>query len=144
VTATSSPSRGNHEAVFYGPGGERARSATWIEPDALGWLAMQPSRRVLRHEGKEILLVHSTPWPSDARYVCAHDRDFYRFGETTADIVLYGHTHEPVVARVGRSLVVNPGSTGEARLRHEQLQMSCAVLDVANVSARIIFFPEVR
>jgi len=132
--------QGNHEQIFYSPVGARSRAAPWIDPELMGWLAVQPNRRVLHREGKEILLVHSTPWPSDGRYVCAHDRDFHRFGETTADIVLYGHTHEPVVTRVGHSLVVNPGSTGESRLRNETLQMSCAVLDVTQASARIISF----
>ncbi len=29
-----------------------------------------------------------------------------------ADVIVYGHTHIPVVERVGRTLVVNPGSAG--------------------------------
>lgn len=131
---------GNHEEVFFSRSGEKTRSSPQIDPDLLRWLGAQPTRRVLFREGKEILLVHSTPWPSTARYICEHDPDFYRFGETTADIVLYGHTHEPVVACAGRVLVVNPGSTGESRLRNERLELSCAVLDVTRMSARIIPF----
>lgn len=132
--------QGNHEEVFFSRAGERSRSSPGIDRDLMRWLGAQPSRRVLHREGKEILLVHSTPWPSGGQYVCSHDRDFHRFGETAADIVLYGHTHEPVVARAGRALVVNPGSTGESRLRDERLELSCAVLDVAAASARIIPF----
>jgi putative phosphoesterase len=132
--------QGNHEEVFYSSAGATSRSSAGGDPELLEWLAQQPSRRMLRREGKEILLVHTTPWPSGGAYVCAHDRDFHRFGETTADIVLYGHTHEPVVARAGRVLVVNPGSTGEARMRHDRLELSCAVLDVGNLDARIIPF----
>jgi putative phosphoesterase len=130
--------QGNHEEVFFSRVGEKTRSAPWIDRELMSWLAAQPLRRVLHREGREILLVHSTPWQSGAQYVCAHDRDFYRFGETGADIVLYGHTHEPIVTSVGRSLVVNPGSTGEPRVTNDSLEMSCAVLDVTNRSARII------
>ena len=132
--------QGNHEEIFYGSAGAKSRSSSGIDPDLLQWLSLQPSRRVLHRDGKEILLVHATPWPSGGAYVCAHDRDFHRFGETTADVVLYGHTHEPVIARAGRALVVNPGSTGEARVRHDRLELSCAVLDVRTLDARIIPF----
>jgi putative phosphoesterase len=132
--------QGNHERLFFGPSGEKSRSAPWIDPSLLEWLSAQPSRRLLHREDKQILLVHSTPWPSRDDYVCVNDREFPRFGESAADIVLYGHTHEPVVARAGRVLVVNPGSTGESRLRNDRLEMSCAVLDVAHCSARIIHF----
>lgn len=132
--------QGNHEQVFFGPQGERPRSASWIAPDLLQWLKVQPDRLTLRREGRDILLVHSTPWPSGGRYVCANDREFSRFGEVSADVVLYGHTHEPVVARAGRALIVNPGSTGEPRVRDAHLEMSCAVLDVGALSSRIIRF----
>jgi putative phosphoesterase len=132
--------QGNHEQMFFSESGRRSRAAAWIEPQLMQWLQAQPTRRVLQREGKEILLVHATPWPEDSRYLCVGDPDFRRFAETSADILLYGHTHEPVVSQVGRCLVVNPGSTGEARLREDRLEMNCAVLDVAAYSATIIPF----
>jgi len=33
----------------------------------------------------------------------------------TADIIVFGHTHKPLVERVGRRLVVNPGAAGPRR-----------------------------
>ncbi len=132
--------QGNHEEVFFGRHGERSRAAPWVDRDLMHWLQAQPDRRILQREGKEILLVHATAWPSGGQYVCAGDPEFARFGEAAADIVLYGHTHEPVVARAGHTLVVNPGSTGEPKLRNERLEMSCAVLDVCTLSAQIICF----
>jgi putative phosphoesterase len=33
----------------------------------------------------------------------------------TADVIVYGHTHKPLVERVGRRLVVNPGAAGPRR-----------------------------
>jgi putative phosphoesterase len=132
--------QGNHEEVFFGRHGARSRAASGVDPKLMQWLQTQPSSRVLRREGKEIVMVHSTAWPSGGQYVGANDREFARFGETQADVVLYGHTHDPVVARAGRVLVVNPGSTGEPRLRNDRLEMSCAVLDVGALSARIIAF----
>jgi putative phosphoesterase len=32
-----------------------------------------------------------------------------------ADVIVFGHTHRPLVARLGRRLVVNPGSAGPRR-----------------------------
>lgn len=132
--------QGNHEQMFFSPAGARARAAAWIDRDLMSWLSLQPHRRVLERQGREILLVHSTPWPPGGQYVCAHDRDFARFAQSGADVVLYGHTHQPVTQRVGDTLVINPGSTGEARPGESRLTMSCAILDVTRVEGRIINF----
>lgn len=42
-----------------------------------------------------------------------------------ADIIVYGHTHRPLVVREGGALVVNPGSAGAPRFG---LQPSLAIL----------------
>ena len=106
---------GNHEEVFLGPAGVRSRSGAEIDKPLLNWLAEQPHRRELRIDGKRILMVHSTPWEPRGSYVLPHSSELQRFGEADADIVLYGHTHRQFVGRIGRVLVVNPGSAGEAR-----------------------------
>ena len=133
---------GNHEEVFFGPQGERARAAPWIDHDLMRWLSEQPHRRELRLAGRDVLLVHSTPWPSGSAYVCPHHAEFARFGDAGADVVLYGHTHQPVAERVGGTLVVNPGSAGEARFVDGRLEFCCTVLDLATDEVRLITFPE--
>jgi len=121
---------GNHE-IFLGAAGVRARSRADIDRPLLGWLAEQPHRRELRIDGKRILMVHSTPWEPRGSYVLPASSELQRFGEADADIVLYGHTHRQVVRRVGRVLVVNPGSAGDGRDPRNGRQLSCAVLDTA-------------
>jgi putative phosphoesterase len=133
---------GNHEEIFFSSLGERARSAPWIDRDRMHWLGAQPSQRVIQRAGKTILLVHSTPWPSGGAYICEHDSRFARFGDTGSNIVLYGHTHLPVARRVRNTLVINPGSTGEARFVNGRLELSCAVLDLLTEDVRIINFAE--
>ena len=32
-----------------------------------------------------------------------------------ADVIVFGHTHRPVIERIGRQLVINPGAAGPAR-----------------------------
>ncbi|CAN5884023.1 metallophosphoesterase family protein [soil metagenome] len=47
----------------------------------------------------------------------------------TADIIVFGHTHKPVMQTVRATLVVNPGAAGPRRF---SLQPSVALLTIAN------------
>ena len=133
---------GNHEEGFFGPSGVRARARDGIEPDLAGWLAAQPHRRELEIAGKSVLLVHSTPWEPRGAYVHPDSSLLLRFAEAPADIVLYGHTHQQLARRIGRVLVINPGSSGEARDPRNGGQLSCAVLDLRSEAAEMIDFPD--
>lgn len=133
---------GNHEECFFGPQGVRARARAGIDPSLAEWLTAQPYRRELRLGGKRILLVHSTPWEPYGTYVYPQSSLLARFAEADADIVLYGHTHQQVARRVGRVLVVNPGSAGDARDHRNGSQLSCAVLDTASEEVQMIDFPD--
>lgn len=135
---------GNHEEGFLGPQGVRARAAAWIDPSLLGWLAERPPRLALEIGGKKLLLVHSTPWEPRGAYVYPHSALLERFAETDADFVLYGHTHHQLVRRVGKVLVINPGSAGEARDHGNGRQLSCAVLDTQSEEIAIADFPDER
>jgi putative phosphoesterase len=135
---------GNHEEVFFGPLGERARARDNIDRELSEWLETRPHRIALDCAGKRLLLVHSTPWEPRGDYVMPESAQLERFGEADADIVLYGHTHRQMVRRVGKVLVVNPGSTGDARDHRNGRQLSCAVLDTASEEVSIIDFPDPR
>jgi putative phosphoesterase len=133
--------QGNHEEVFLGPAGVRARARPDIDRSLLDWLAARPHRHELKVDGKRILMVHSTPWEPRGSYVLPHSAALERFGEADADIVLYGHTHRQLVRRIGRVLVVNPGSAGEGRDPRNGGQLSCAVLDTATEEVVVRDFP---
>jgi putative phosphoesterase len=133
---------GNHEEGFLGPHGVRARAAEWIETPLLGWLASRPHRIELQVAGKKLLAVHSTPWEPRGAYVYPHSSELARFAEAEADFVLYGHTHHQLVRRVGRVLVINPGSAGEARDSGNGRQLSCAVLDTVAEEVVVTNFPD--
>jgi putative phosphoesterase len=136
--------QGNHEEVFLGPAGVRARERSGIDPALLDFLADQPTRRYLELAGKRLLLVHSTPWEPRGEYVQPHSARLDRFAEADADIVLYGHTHCQVVKRVGAVLVINPGSAGDARDSRNGRQLSCAVLDTVSEEVRVIDYRDPR
>jgi putative phosphoesterase len=135
---------GNHEEIFFGPLGARARVRDDIDRELSGWLETRPHRIALDCAGKRLLLVHSTPWEPRGDYVMPESAQLERFAEADADIVLYGHTHRQMVKRVGKVLVVNPGSTGDARDHRNGRQLSCAVLDTVSEEVSIIDFPDPR
>ena len=53
------------------------------------------------------------------------------------DVLVFGHTHKPVIVRYGHQLVVNPGAAGPRRFR---VQPSVAVLQIdgGHAVARLI------
>jgi len=135
---------GNHEEGFLGPQGTRARQSDWIDRSLLQWLAEQPKRLDLTIGGKKLLVVHSTPWEPRGAYVYPHSSLLARFGEADADFILYGHTHHQLIRRVGKVLVINPGSAGEARDPGNGRRLSCAVLDTVTDEVVLTDYPELR
>lgn len=135
---------GNHEHVFYGAQGVRARAAEAIDAELMDWLADQPYRRALDLDGRRVLMVHSTPWEPYGNYVTRSSADLQRFGEVDADVVVYGHTHQQLVEQVGSVLVVNPGSSGDGRDHRNDRQLSFAVIDTDDLDVRITDFPDPR
>ena len=52
-----------------------------------------------------------------------------------ADVIVYGHTHRPLIEQIGATLVVNPGAAGPARFK---LKPSVALLTLPHRQARIV------
>jgi putative phosphoesterase len=126
---------GNHEEAFFeGPGRSRAH----VDEGLADWLSQRPHRIETMLGDLHALVVHSTPWPSNHAYVPHAHRDFHRFAVPGFDVVLYGHTHQPLVCRLRDTLVINPGSVGEGRPTLHGFVRSCAVLDTAARAAEII------
>lgn len=133
---------GNHEECFFGPQGTRARARAGVDQDLAEWLVARPHRLELNLGGKRLLLVHSTPWEPRGEYIHPESASLARFAEAEADIVLYGHTHQQLARRIGRVLVVNPGSAGDARDSRNGGQLTCAVLDTASEEVQMIDYPD--
>ena len=124
---------GNHESVLLDPRGVRAREAPSVEQDKVAWVANQPlSIEVDVGGGKKLLMVHASPMEPYTQYVWPKSPELARLAEVEADYVILGHTHTQMVERVGRALVINPGSTGEARDHSNGRRLSYAVLDTSS------------
>ena len=81
----------------------------------------------LELEGVRIHLSHGHQLgsPTPAGLVARYD----------ADVIVYGHTHRPVIEQIGSTLVVNPGAAGPARFK---LKPSVALLTLPQRHARIV------
>ena len=80
-------------------------------------------------EGVRIHVSHGHEFgsPSPARLLATYD----------ADVIVYGHTHRPLVHREGSRIVVNPGAAGPRRF---DIQPSLALMRVEGrkVDVRIV------
>ncbi len=120
---------GNHEDVLLGKWGEHARSAAHVDAGELAWMAEQPRRIETRVNGKSLVMVHGSPFEPHNEYIYPNSPSISRLAEIGSDYIVLGHTHYQMAQRVGRSLVINPGSAGEARDPRNGFRLSYAVLD---------------
>ena len=123
---------GNHDLGLLSSHGERARTADHVDPALVEWLASHPLTIDTMIEGHRLVMTHASPFAPHTEYVMPMSPEMMRIGEVAADLVLIGHTHRQMVHRVGRPLVVNPGSVGQARDPHNGKRLSYAVLDVTS------------
>ncbi|MBI2723891.1 MAG: metallophosphoesterase family protein [Chloroflexi bacterium] len=120
---------GNHEDTLLSHWGERARNAGWVRADDLAWMADHERRLTTTVGGKSLVMVHGSPFEPHNEYIYPNSASLSRLGEIDADYVILGHTHYQMAERIGRVLVINPGSAGEARDARNHFRLSYAVLD---------------
>lgn len=88
-----------------------------------------PASRTLTLEGLQVHVSHGhelgSPVPATlvARY--------------PADVIVYGHTHKPLIETHGRTLVVNPGAAGPRRF-HLLPTVALLTIDRGRPAARLI------
>ena len=123
---------GNHEAVLLGASGVRARQAATVRAENVAWVAEQPNSIEVEVDGKRLVMVHASPMEPYTQYVFPGSPELRRLAQIEADYIVLGHTHTQTAERSGRALVINPGSTGEARDLANGRKFSYAVLDTSS------------
>lgn len=77
-----------------------------------------PRRLTLEIDGRTVVLCHGAPWATNAYvYPDAPPDTRSRMAVEAVDVVVFGHSHFPVLWRERHCLVVNPGSVGQPRDR---------------------------
>lgn len=141
---------GNHDRAALAGGDEwmnahAAAAIEWtaneISPESRAWLKTLPT--TLREKlpgGRTLLVCHGAPDDPD-RYVLPGEVDEGLLEMAEANIVVYGHTHLPVVRKFTSGIVVNPGGVGQPR--DGDPRSSAAILDVdekGNLDAKVLRF----
>jgi putative phosphoesterase len=120
---------GNHEAVLLSPAGRRAREAPHVRAADLAFTAALPDRITTTAGGLRLTMLHANPFAPTFDYLYADDPRFDRCDELGTDVLVLGHTHVPMVARFGATLVVNPGALMLSRDPGGHGSLTYAVLD---------------
>ena len=83
-----------------------------LDEDTASYLRQLPIMLSFTWENQRVLLVHASPWSDFVRILPTSERHVFKrvAREANTDIVILGHTHVPLVARVGTTWVFNPGS----------------------------------
>lgn len=128
---------GNHEEILLSPAGIRAQQSERVDQELLEWTREQPTVMNVEANGKRLLMFHATPWEPNRDYLFPSSPELRKLAEEDADFIVYGHTHYQMARRVGRALVINPGSTGDPRDPNNDFQVSYAVLDTETEEVEI-------
>jgi hypothetical protein len=83
---------------------------------------IHPQPYLLTIEGRKIVIVHE-PTVVDALADSGH-----------FDLVVYGHTHDPVIKQIKNTMVINPGECGGWLLG----KTTAVILDLATMDAELI------
>lgn len=133
---------GNHEEILLGRDGERALSSPKVDQELVSWLREKTFSLAVDIDGKRVMMTHSSPWEPWRDYHYPHEQIWTRAGELDCDTLIVGHTHFKMAERFGRTLVINPGSTGDPRDHRNEFQLSCAVWDTTDDSVTFYDYPD--
>jgi putative phosphoesterase len=103
----------------------------------LAFLRHLPLTWHFERAGTRILLAHGRPWSHEDYLYVYSDKDSLRevVRHAQADVVILGHTHEPMAAQVGAGWIFNPGSVCG---KHTYGSSTYAVLSLPDLGFRVL------
>jgi hypothetical protein len=111
-----------------------------LSKSSLKYLRSLPETRLVKQEGINILMTHGSP-ESISEHLgpnTPEDRFASLAENSNADIILFGHSHQPFSKEVKDVLFINPGSVG--RLDDGDPRASYAVLELDQGEIAVEFF----
>jgi putative phosphoesterase len=86
--------------------------------DNISLLLKLPTQLHIQLNNCSILLCHGSPWDNNKYvYPDAPQELLDNCASSKYDFVILGHTHYPMIKKVGNTVIVNPGSVGQPRNR---------------------------
>lgn len=86
-----------------------------ISPENLAWLKTLPLVYSIKIDNITILIAHGSPFDPINCYVYKNNTDFEAWNQFIYDYIFIGHTHRELTHQVKNSIIINPGSVGQAR-----------------------------
>ena len=111
-----------------------------LGPDERRYLLQLPLTTRFTVEGRRFLLVHGTPRDPLDEYLMKDPEGWAkRLKGIDADVVCVGHSHMQFNLRVGKTVVLNPGSVGQPR--DGDPRAAYAVIDDSKIELKRIDYP---
>ncbi|MBI4639893.1 MAG: metallophosphoesterase family protein [Candidatus Tectomicrobia bacterium] len=107
--------QGNHEDTLLNNTNRRIFTQNLINPSHLEKVSSAPDSMELLFNGTSILMVHGSPWDHLKEYIFPNSYKLKMFEGLGFDIVIMGHTHIPMVKKIGEVILLNPGSCSAPR-----------------------------
>lgn len=86
-----------------------------ISTENLAWLKTLPLVYSIKIDNTTILIAHGSPFDPINCYVYENNTDFEAWNQFIYDYIFIGHTHRELTHQVKNSIIINPGSVGQAR-----------------------------
>ncbi len=86
-----------------------------VTSDQISWLSQLVKTRTIETDGLRIALYHGSPWNPLEEYIYPDSKRFDEFPALGFDVIILGHTHRQMLKRIGKMMVLNPGSCGLPR-----------------------------
>jgi len=122
--------KGNHEEMYFESLSDSKRKESInkkygsginyacdrISNSSLSYLKGLKSSMDLILDGKKIGMFHGSPFSIDHYvYPDSSQKTFFKVTNNKFDVILFGHTHHQFVSYFNKTLIINPGSVGQAR-----------------------------
>lgn len=110
-----------------------------LSDKAIVFLQNLPFKREFMLKGIKILMVHGSPLSNSQYLMPAMPNSMFTkiLKDVDADIVICGHTHSPMLRKVGDMLLLNPGSVCNSPNNRES--HTCAILNLPDKNFNVFF-----
>ncbi|WP_035119947.1 metallophosphoesterase family protein [Cohnella panacarvi] len=95
-------------------------------------------KKLLKLGGCMIGLIHGH---GTNKSIATETRAVEAFRGQRLDMIVYGHSHTPVLKRIGKTLVLNPGSPTDKR-RQPQYSFAIVRIDGGKLDARLVAYDD--
>lgn len=86
-----------------------------VSSESLSYITDLPLDLKLQIKGKKVLICHASPWDYLEGRIYPDYQNFDEFRKLPFDVIILGQTHHPMIKKVGKKIIVNPGSCGQPR-----------------------------